>query len=54
MEEQKLGWGVKLMLVSWGPKEGPVIAQLDYPNTTKEVVKGIQDKLAAAGLELNK
>jgi len=48
------GWSAKLTLEVKGPKEGPVVVTVDYPDTTKEVAVGLQNKLAQLGLQLNK
>ena len=47
------GWNVELVLTVRGPKEGAVIASIEYKDTTKEMAIGIQNKLAQMGIELN-
>jgi hypothetical protein len=48
------GWYVKLTLEVKGPDEGPVTATVEYADTTKQLAKGLQDKLALLSLDLNK
>ena len=47
------GWSAKLQLIVQGPNEGPVIITAEYPDTTREMATGLQDKLAQLGIQLN-
>lgn len=53
MEGKELGWSAELTLRSQGPGEGAVIFNLRYENTTADVIKGVQNKLALMAIEAN-
>jgi len=53
MMTNETGWGVEVVVTVKGPKEGAVIVNLKYEDTTKEVAKLVQNAIAKAVVELN-